>query len=494
MPKKSISPLSGMSFVIPRDTDEAAIDTFLSRQSEKKVVVVQGLGFVGAMTSLVVANAARADYAVIGVDTATPESYWKIGSLNSGIFPIQADDKKIEELFENTKFVGNLMATHDSYAFSVADVIVVDINLDVQKKCVDCHDGVEFDVRIEEFVTALTPIARACRDDVLILIETTVPPGTCQNIVLPLFRRQFQLRGLKLDNLSIAHSYERVMPGPDYVDSMLNCPRVYAGIDDRSSRRAGQFLSTFIGDGEKSLRMLKSTTASEMAKVLENSYRAVNIAFMIEWSRFAEAAGVSLYDIISVIKERPTHSNIMSPGIGVGGYCLTKDPLLASWAFKNYFDSNLGVLKFSEQAVAFNDRMPSDAASWFSLKHKKIKGEKILVCGVTYRGDVNDTRFSPVKSFVEHLLALGANPHLHDPYVTDWKDVNLPVINKLSELDRDYDAIIFCAAHSFYTSKVFLEYLEDITPTKLFDTVGLLVEMKAVPSVAKHQVSTLGCG
>ena len=97
-----------------------------------------------------------------------------------------------------------------------------------------------------------------------------------------------------------------------------------------------------------------------MAKVLENSYRAMNISFMVEWSRFAEVAGVNLYDVVNAIRLRPTHSNMMLPGIGVGGYCLTKDPIMASWASQEFFEVAEG-LGFSVSAVEVNDKMPEFA-------------------------------------------------------------------------------------------------------------------------------------
>ena len=129
------------------------------------------------------------------------------------------------------------------------------------------------------------------------------------------------------------------MPGPDYVDSIENFYRVFSGLDKKSELKVEEFLRTIIRTDEYPLTKLENTNATEIAKVLENSYRAKNIAFMVEWSRFAEEAGVNLYEVIDAIKMRPTHSNMMYPGIGVGGYCLTKDPLLASWSKMEIFGS-----------------------------------------------------------------------------------------------------------------------------------------------------------
>jgi len=109
------------------------------------------------------------------------------------------------------------------------------------------------------------------------------------------------------------------MPGPDYIDSIQNFYRVYSGIDENSADSVEQFLKTIISTKDYPLTRLGSTNATEMAKVLENSYRAMNIAFTVEWSRFAEEAGVNLYEVVDAIRMRPTHRNLMYPGIGVGG-------------------------------------------------------------------------------------------------------------------------------------------------------------------------------
>jgi UDP-N-acetyl-D-glucosamine dehydrogenase len=183
----SISPLTGKKYEIPDVlNDKEGIDVFLAQNVGKKVVVVQGLGFVGAVMSLVIANALTDEYAVIGIDLAKEFTYWKIRSINEGTFPVVADDPKIEIFYQNARKKGNLYATFDSYAYTKADVIVVDINLDVQKKSNEWKDLEGFDVDLTAFKKAMNAIGQNCKEDVLILVETTVPPGTCQKIVKPI--------------------------------------------------------------------------------------------------------------------------------------------------------------------------------------------------------------------------------------------------------------------------------------------------------------------
>ena len=211
----SVNLLTQQAYQIPDSLDDSkAIEEFLSRNKEKKVVVVQGLGFVGAVMSIVCANALTEEYAVIGVDLANENTYWKIKSINDGIFPLIADDPKIAEFFERSREQGNLLATYDPVAYKYADVVIVDINLDVKKISEECGMLKEFDVDLSGFKAAIRSIGAHCRDNVLVLVETTVPPGTCENIVKPIIEDQLTQRGLTTAKYRLGHSYERVMPGP----------------------------------------------------------------------------------------------------------------------------------------------------------------------------------------------------------------------------------------------------------------------------------------
>ncbi len=383
---KSINAINGKEYIIPPDLDDKKnIDNFLANNKNKPVIVVQGLGFVGAVMSLVCADAINGDYAVLGVDLANEQTFWKIQSLNEGVFPLIAEDPKIEEFYQKVRMKGNFYATFDSYAYSKADVIIVDINLDVKKNSNQEKEIESYDVDLSGFKKAMESIGNNCKENVLVLVETTVPPGTCQKIVYPILKDCLAKRGLPLDHLKLGHSYERVMPGPGYIDSIQNFYRVYSGVDEKSADATEEFLRTVIKTDKYPLTRLGNTNATEMAKVLENSYRAMNIAFAVEWSRFAEEAGVDLYEVVHAIRMRPTHANLMFPGIGVGGYCLTKDPLLASWARQNLIGGK-EKLTFSESGVNTNDKMPIYAFNFLKDQYKEsLKDKKVLLLGVSYR-------------------------------------------------------------------------------------------------------------
>ena len=491
----SVNLLTRESYKIPNNLDDsAAIENFLSRHAGKKVVIVQGLGFVGAVMSLVCANAVSEEYVIIGVDLANENTYWKIKSINDGVFPLIADDPKISEFFDNAIAKGNFLATYDPVAYQYADVIIVDINLDVQKESNEKGDLKSFDVNLSGFKTAIQSIGANCRDDVLVLVETTVPPGACEQIVKPIIEDEFVKRDLTLEKYRLGHSYERVMPGPQYIDSIREFPRVYAGINEISADAVEEFLKTIIDISKCKLTRLEHTNATEMAKVLENSYRAMNIAFAVEWSRFAEEAGVDLYAIVNAIRARPTHANLMYPGIGVGGYCLTKDPLLASWARKSFFGSESD-LEMSINGVSMNDQMPSFAFNRLVKVFGDFNGIRVAFLGVSYRGDVGDTRFTPVEPLVEMVRETGAEIVLHDPFISYWEEQKCAVRSDLAAiLESNPELIIISAGHSEYKSPKMMLKLLEAEPTNIYDTIGLLSNEQIALLQEKHVVSVLGRG
>ena len=493
--QESINPLNGKTYIIPDIIDDTiSIDEFVSKNN-KPVIAVQGLGFVGAVMSLVCANAIDGDYAVIGVDLPRKDTFWKIKSINEGLFPVIASDPKIEKFYNIAKQKGNLLATFDSYAYTKADVIIVDINLDVAKESDFYGELNDFEVDLTAFKKAMKAIGDNCKEDVLVLIETTVPPGTSKKVADPIIKECLMKRGLPFDKFKLGHSYERVMPGPNYIDSIQNFYRVYSGINEKSADSVEQFLKTIISTKEYPLTRLGSTNATEMAKVLENSYRAMNIAFAVEWSRFAEESGVNLYEVVDAIRMRPTHKNLMYPGIGVGGYCLTKDPLLASWSKQNLFEAKDG-LDQSIKGVQINDKMPLYAFQFLKKEINNLNEKKILLLGVSYRSDVGDTRYTPVEPFYNYLIKDGAKIELHDPYVRFWEEVGLEVDKSIDKVfESELNIVVITTAHKEYKDS---EYLITLLLKKeglfIFDTVGLFTNSQISQLSEKHKVRVVGRG
>lgn len=420
-------------------------------QMNRGTVCVQGLGFVGSAMALAIAsakdNCGEPLYNVIGVDVPNEAGYRKAMLINEGVFPFENNDKKLEKAQKNAYKNGNLWATTDYEYFQYADVVVVDINLDV--KYTEKQEPL---LDLELFKAAMHTLGRQIKPGTLVIVETTVPPGTCEKIVYPIISEEFTKRNIDQREIFIAHSYERVMPGENYFDSIVNFWRVYSGINKDSADRCQKFLESVISTEHYPLTRLEKTTATEIAKVLENSYRATTIAFIEEWGRFAEAVHVDLFEVIEAIRMRPTHSNMRQPGFGVGGYCLTKDPYFAPLAAKEIFGLDNMDFPFSTKAVKTNHAMPLVSLDKIeSLLGGNLKGKKLLILGVSYRQDVGDTRYSPTEIFVKEAKNRGAEITCQDPLVSYWNEMNMQVLTEIPAF-HEYDAVVFTVQHKLYAA------------------------------------------
>lgn len=461
-PKSALSSAApdGSSHPIP--SVEAAREDFARireraeqhRSAGGQIVVVQGLGFVGSAVAAAIASArdaqGRPRHFVIGIDLALPQTYWKVAKVAAGETPIVSPDASLGGLLQQAvRETGNLAATTCEEAYAIADVIVADVPLSVGERVVEQAD--EITIEIEHFRAAMRSVGRWMRDDALVLVETTVPAGATEKIVQPILLEERQRRGIAAP-LRLAHAYERVMPGPRYVASIRSFHRTFAGIDAESSRRARQFLESFIDTQKYPLWELADPTSSELAKLLENSYRAANIAFIHEWTLLAEQIGVNLFEVVDSVRVRQgTHDNMRYPGFGVGGYCLTKDSLLAQWAALHLFQSDV-TLAITLQALRANYWMPTHTLDLLrELCDGELSGKRIAVCGVAYLPGVADTRNSPTELFVQQLAAAGAVPIVHDPCARTWPEFPEVVLQSdLPSCLRDADAVVFAVPHPEY--------------------------------------------
>jgi len=455
-----------------------------------KNVVIQGLGFVGSAMAVAVSNSVNdsADYLfnVIGVDLPSTEGRKRINSINEGKFPFVTNDKTLNNKLQKSIERGNLIATSDNNVYSKADIVLVSINCDL------INENDQNKIALSSFKNSIKKIADNIMEEALVIIESTVPPGTCEKIVYPAFEDAFNKRKLNINKLFLAHSYERVMPGDKYLDSIINYWRVYSGINDNSAERCESFLSKIINVKDYPLTRVSSTTASETGKLLENSYRAVNIAFIEEWGRFAEQAGFDLYEVIDAIRMRPTHTNIRQPGFGVGGYCLTKDPLFAKIAAKDILSLNGHDFPFSSQAVQINNEMPLVTLNMLKDYFQgNLKYKKILLMGVTYRQDVGDTRFSPSEIFVKEARSLGAEVSAYDPLIEHWEEVDLDIESVLPN-SSNFDAIVFAVPHKEFTEIILNEWIAK-NNILLFDSNNVLTKTQVL-AIKDNNLSYMSIG
>ncbi|MCX5815332.1 MAG: nucleotide sugar dehydrogenase [Proteobacteria bacterium] len=480
----SIAP-DGTQYTLPTTEDDykqelARIEKLVSKAHAKgqEIVVVMGVGFVGAVMAAIVADTVNESCTpskfVIGMQRPSPRSYWKIPKLNEGISPVRAEDPEVDPMIRRCVLdKKTLTATFTYDVLQFADVVIVDVQLDYTKtELGNVRSGhVEMTALEESFDI----IARRIKPECLVLIETTVAPGTTEQVAFPAMKKIFRQRGIESDPL-LAHSYERVMPGRDYVASIRDFWRVCSGINEEAKQRVVKFLNEVLNTKKFPLTVLDRPIESETAKIVENSYRATILAFLDEWSRFAEQNGVDIMKVIKAIKVRPTHNNMIFPGPGIGGYCLPKDGGLGIWAYKHILGFEDDIFKITPLAIDINDTRALHAAQLVrdALRNmnKPIANAEVLVLGASYREDVGDTRYSGSEILIRRLTEMGAEIRVHDPYVEQWweftnqesypdnnksiffrnqKRLNdLVVLNDLKAALKDIDVLVLAVRHEEY--------------------------------------------
>lgn len=422
----SISP-DGEKFPIPSGADyekefekiKQLVDA--RRELGKEIVVVMGVGFVGVVMAAVVADSGD-DKFVIGMQRPSVRSYWKIPIINRGLSPVRSEDPEVDVLIHRcVKEKRNLIATYTYDVLSLADIVVVDVQCDYRKEELGNVRSGKADA--EALEDSIGIIGEHIQPNCLVLIETTVAPGTTEQVAYPIMKKRFEKRGIDAEPL-LAHSYERVMPGKEYVRSIRDFWRVCSGVNEESRKRVVRFLSDVLHTDRYPLTVLDRPVESETAKIIENSYRATILAFMDEWSLFAERNGVDLKKVIEAIKVRPTHSNIMFPGPGIGGYCLPKDGGLGMWAYKHIFGFEDDIFRVTPLAIDINDTRALHVGALVrdALRNmgQPIAAAEVLILGASYREDVGDTRYSGSEIIVRKLTEMGADVSVMDPYVDHW--------------------------------------------------------------------------
>jgi len=409
-----------------------------ARKEGKEIVVVMGVGFVGAVMAAIIADTVdkkpfdgaqgktgKSGKFVIGCQRPSTRSYWKIPMLNEGRSPVKAEDPEVDPMIRRCVLEKKtLIATYNSDCLKLADCVVVDVQCDYTKQ----HLGNMRTGKVE--MGALEATIKTIADKVpancLTLIETTVAPGTTEFVAWPIMKKAYAARGIKTEPL-LAHSFERVMPGRHYVSSIRDFWRVCSGCNEEARNRVEKFLHEVLNTKDFPLTVMDRPIESETTKIVENSFRATTLAFLDEWSVFAERNGIDLIKVIKAIKMRPTHNNMIFPGPGIGGYCLPKDGGLGYWAYKHILGFEDDIFKMTTTAIDVNDTRGLHVAELTrdALRNmgKVVAGAKVLLCGASYRQDVGDTRYSGSEIVVRKLTEMGAEMQVHDPYVEHWYEL-----------------------------------------------------------------------
>ena len=514
MPEYSFSP-TGAKFKLPEPDDYpkefGRLKEVVSKQKAlgREIVVVMGLGFVGAVMAAVVADAqdekGNPTKFVIGMQRPSTRSFWKTPLLNLGIPPVSSEDPEVPLMISRcVKGKKTLIATYTYDALKLADVVVVDVQCDYLKESLgNVREGQADMKALEE---SLEIIGQNIPPGTLVLIETTVAPGTTEQVAYPIIKKMFRKREIESDPL-LAHSFERVMPGKNYVASIRDFWRVCSGMNEEATRRVVKFLKEVINTDKYPLTVLDRPIESETAKIVENSFRATILAFLDEWSLFAERNGVDLIKVINAIKVRPTHNNMIFPGPGIGGYCLPKDGGLGLWAYRHIHGFEDEIFKITPMAIDINDTRSLHVAHLTrdALRNmgRPIASAEVLVLGASYREDVGDTRYSGSELIVRRLTEMGAELRVHDPYVPHWwefekqdeypassqslkrffrgqeKLKDLRMEQDLAKALKGTDAVIFAVRHKHYLNLDPDEVVKMAGgPIAIVDCFGLLDDNK----------------
>ena len=378
----------------------------------KQKIAVIGLGYVGLPLAVA---AAECDFEVIGIDI----NKTVVKSLNLGVSSIEdVSNTQLANVLKNGKFTAT--TSYDELKNIEYFVICVPTPL-TESRSPD----------LSYLESAARSIARVLSKGCLVILESTVEPGTTRDFLLPILMGE---SGLNSSEFDLAFSPERIDPGnPTW--NLQNTPKIVSGLTPKAKTKAMEFYSSFVHHLIES----NSVEVAEVAKLLENSYRLINISFINEFSEVCEKLGVEANEVIQLASSKPYGFMEFYPSLGVGGHCIPVDPLYLTHR------ANLvgSASKFIDLAFEVNDNRPK----YFVLKAEKVlKGlnqKKILVIGVAYKSNTSDTRETPAESLILQLRQKGAKVFWHDDLVKQWNHENS------TPLGVNFDLAILVTPHDY---------------------------------------------
>ncbi|MCD6099915.1 MAG: nucleotide sugar dehydrogenase [Candidatus Marinimicrobia bacterium] len=410
------------------------------KNKSAKVGII-GLGYVGLPLAM---EFAKEGFSVVGIDVSRE----KVDKLNQGEnYIIDVNDNDLKWAIEKRLF----RATTDYSVIKDVDAISICVPTPLRKTK---------DPDVSFIIAATEELAKFVHKDLIIILESTTYPGTTRELVLPILERS----GLKVGrDFYLAFSPERVDPGnPIY--KTKNTPKVLGGITKNCTEMAKLLYEQII----EKVVPVSSTESAEMVKLLENTFRSINIGLANEMALMCDRLGVDVWEIIEAAGTKPFGFMKFYPGPGLGGHCIPIDPFYLSWKMKllNYN------AKFIELAGEINSSMPEYVvtlvADGLNMKRKTINGSKVLIIGVSYKKDIDDTRESPALDVMKLLEARGANLEYHDPFVErivlngkELRSVDIDE-NKL----KSYDAVVIITDHSNIDYQMIQKYSSIVVDTR----------------------------
>ena len=403
-------------------------------------VAVIGLGYVGLPLAI---EAANNKLKVAGYDIN--ESL--VGNLNKSLSHVEdISDKDLEDAFSN-----QLLITSNPEILGDSEYIVISVPTPLT----------DYQPDLSYVEAATKSIAENLKKDQIIILESTTYPGTTLEIVKPILEKNTSL--VAGEDFLLGYSPERIDPG-NKEWTFKNTPKIVSGINEKSLKKISEFYNSIIDEVVE----VSGTREAEMVKLIENTYRQVNIAMVNELAILSNMLDIDIWEVVDAAKTKPFGFQSFRPGPGVGGHCIPIDPKYLSFKTRQIGQP----VRFVELAQEINNSMPNYVISRISeLMNKKeilLKNSKILILGVAYKKDIGDTRESPAIDIIESLLDKSVEVSFYDPFV-DELIVNKESILKDENLENlsNYDLVIIHTPHTSFNNIDF-ENIKSL----IFDTTG----------------------
>jgi len=397
-------------------------------------IVVVGMGYVGIPCAALFARVD--DFHVVGVQRKSQRSGWKIDCINQGNCPIGGVEPGLSELIAEVVGRKKFHVTDDISTCRDAAAILIDVQTPTDSSNVPQYESLE---------SVSASIGKYLSRETLVVVESTVAPGTTQNLVKPILEQE---SGLKAGvDFYLAFSFERVRPGR-LLRNIISLPRIVGGINEKSSRKAFDLYSRIVKD---KIYVTDCLTA-ETTKCVENAYRDVNIAYANEMALLCERLGVDAYEVRTLTNTLP-NVDVHEPGAGVGGHCLPKDTWLLLYGVEKYGKPENRKVQIMTGAREMNNYMPQHMANLvrqaLSEAGRKVKGARIAILGLSFLENTDDTRNTPALPLINILEKWGADIVVHDPHVRNSTDVNLT--RDLKTAIQGSDALALVTKHEIYS-------------------------------------------
>ena len=375
-------------------------------------IAVIGQGYVGLPLAIAASNS---EFEVTGIDTDN----LKVTTINNRKSPIEdISDDQISSAIASGKY----KASSETYINPATEIICI---------CVPTPLGQNHQPDLGILKSATKDVGKNLKAGMLVIIESTIQPGTTRNIVVPILEKE---SGLNRDQFLIAYSPERIDPMNKNFD-IKNTPKLVAGLTPEATIKAKDFYSNFI----QQVDICDSLEVAETAKLLENSFRLVNISFINELAIFCQKIGIDVNNVIKAASTKPYGFMPFYPSVGVGGHCIPVDPLYLAEAAREAGAPS----RFIELADEINLGMPTYFVGRASEILGGLKDKKVLVIGVSYKPNVADVRETPVVALISGLKRSGAVVSWHDDLVKSWNsEVSV-------ELSTGYDLAILATPHDY---------------------------------------------